>query len=556
MQVAHTAAMGRRHHFMHAAFQPITALPFLILLLSATLPPSTCDATPHPSADHQLDVFLTGVAVHEQTPVDSPGRLVDTHGLAYVRCHPLDSVTSSHAHLDPAAVPHAFAAKADRSVGLHATAHIDAVGLPSETAFTHAQLAGMNVYPLGDWVDVHGSDLWCELYDIDRLRAGLLAPLGGGLLTMAAFVEPSSTHTRSVDGVAHVLHHTVAVNLSRTLAESTDAVHVATLHFVCPLCGFGQQGTPAGVAAVWTATAFGAAGVQDVGSSDALDSAGRVPSSPGAVIDIEVTESVDPVMAAIRDAIAAFDAHPVGNAADHASAVRDVLHWAIRASANHYHQQAADAAGDAGEAQARLAEAQAERISGPSSGAEHHGAGPITAAMLRDLEHEAHVVVSHGFKAAIKAGDPAIATTAILNLAAGLAARFDVPYRVVRVDAPLPPHVEAALVAHEARRKADGEQHGAVAIVAVTLLSSVIAFLAGYHGMNAYRAWAASRSGSGVLAVRKKLKRKNSDVLGGGNVPPSDAKGGGSMPTMHEQDSGTPGNTPRRVEQGGVLSPR
>lgn len=534
--------MSRHHQFSHAFRQPcITALPLLLVLLSTAL--LSCTATPHPGEQHQLDLFLTGVALHEATPVDSPGRQVHQHGLAYVRCHPLSSATS-YTHLDPQAVPHAFAAKADRTVGLHATAPIEAVGPAAEAVPSADQLNGMNVYPLGDWANVHGADLWCELYDIDRLRAGLLSPLGGGLLSMAAFADANS-----VGGAVLPPRHAVAVNLSRTLVDTTDSVHVATLHFVCPLCGFGQQGTPAGVAAVWTATAFGVAVPMsdDVGTSGG-DSDGQFTSTSSDTGD--VSDSADPLMAAIREAIAAFDAHPVGDAGDHASAVRDVLHWTIRASANHYHAQAAGGGDDAA---AALAEAQTARISGPDATANYHGAGPITAADLRALEHEAHVVVSHGFKAAIKAGnDPAVAAQAVLNLAAGLAARFDVPYRVVRVDAPLPPHVEAAMAAHEARRNAAGQQHilGSGTIVAVTLLASVVAFLAGYHGMNAYRAWAASRGGG--VTVGKRLKRKDSNA-------PFAATKGDAMPTMHEQDVGqaaTPGNTPRRVEQGGILSPR
>ena len=534
--------MGR-HHLLSRAFRQPCITAFLLVLLSTALLSCAGTATPHPGEQHQLDLFLTGVALHEATPVDAPGRQVHQHGLAYVRCHPL-SATTSYTHLDPRAVPHAFAAKADRSVGLHATAPIEAVGPAAEAVPSAEQLTGMNVYPLGDWADVHGSDLWCEMHDIDRLRAGLLAPLGGGLLSMAAFADANG-----VGGAAVQPRHAVAVKLSRTLTDTTDSVHVATLHFVCPLCGFGQQGTPAGVAAVWTATAFGAAVpmTDDVGTGSA-DSDGQFTSTSSDTGD--VPDSADPLMAAIREAIAAFDAHPVGNAGDHSSAVRDVLHWTIRASANHYHAQAAGGVDDAA---AALAEAQTARISGPAIAASYHSSGPITAADLRALEHEAHVVVSHGFKAAIKAGnDPAVAAQAVLNLAAGLAARFDAPYRVVRVDAPLPPHVEAAMAAHEARRNAGGEQPimGTGTIVAVTLLASVVAFMAGYHGMNAYRAWAASRGG-GVVVV-KKLKRKDSNA-------PTAATKGGAMPTMHEQDAGqagTPGNTPRRVEQGGILSPR
>jgi hypothetical protein len=538
--------MGR-HHATAACRRPcITAL--LLALYSTALLSCTAAVTPHPGEQHQLDLFLTGVALHEATPVDAPGRQADQHGLAYVRCHPLSTATS-YTHLDPQAVPHAFAAKADRAVGLHATAHIEAVGPAAEAVPTAEQLAGMNVYHLGDWADVHGSDLWCELHDIDRLRAGLLAPLGGGLLSIAAFADATS-----VDGAVVPPRHAVAVNLSRTLVETTDSVHVATLHFVCPLCGFGQQGTPEGVAAVWTATAFGAA-VQmadDVGSGGSSDEQ-FTSSSSSHLFTGDTSDPTDPLMAAIREAIAAFDAHPMDDidAGNHSTAVRDVLHWTIRASANHYHAQAAGGGDDA----AALAEAQASRISGPDiTTNHHHGSGPITAADLRDLEHEAHVVVSHAFKAAIKAGnDPAVAAQAVLNLAAGLAARFDAPYRVVRVDAPLPPHVEAAMAAHEARRNAGGEQHimGTSTIVAVTLLASIVAFLAGYHGMNAYRAWAASRGG-GMVVVRR-LKRKDS------NAPRPAATKGGAMPTMPEQDAGqlgTPSDTPRRVEQGGILSPR
>ena len=49
----------------------------------------------HPAAgEHALDVFVTGVTLHEATPVDKPGRPLDVDGLAYVRCHPMTAAAS------------------------------------------------------------------------------------------------------------------------------------------------------------------------------------------------------------------------------------------------------------------------------------------------------------------------------------------------------------------------------------------------------------------------------------------------------------------------------
>ena len=429
-------------------------------------------------------------------------------------------------------MPHAFAAKADRTTGLHATAHVEALGTPLETHLTQEQLAGMTLYELGDWSALRGSDLWCELHDIDRIRAGVPHALGGGLLSLSAFVGGP---------------HAIAVNLSRTLQTSGvdygTVAHVATLHFVCPLCSFGQQGTPHGVAAVWAASYSGNA----------------VAASDDGIINASATDDEkEPVLAALREAIAAFNANPVdGTTGDHAVAVRDVFHWTIRAAANQYHKSQADDSEAGKAAEQSLIHAQSARTTGNAPSAAHHDANHITAEVLREMEHEAHLAISHGFAAAIKWVDPAIATTAVADVAAGMAARFNVPIRIVRVDARLPPHVERALVEHEERRKA-AETHRVVTIVGITLAAAVGAFMVGYHGMNAVRNWTNNRNADGTLHVRaRKLKRKNSDMVTG-TMPASDKHSGISMmaTTSEHAGTGTPGNTPRRVEQGGVLSPR
>ena len=103
MPVLHMALHGQRGGWATTRMRlspsrAIIALAAALLCTQATASDNgiiAASSAVHPAAgEHALDVFVTGVTLHEATPVDKPGRPLDVDGLAYVRCHPMTAAAS------------------------------------------------------------------------------------------------------------------------------------------------------------------------------------------------------------------------------------------------------------------------------------------------------------------------------------------------------------------------------------------------------------------------------------------------------------------------------
>jgi hypothetical protein len=199
-------------------------------------PPVTASAgatRPHPQpAPHPpLDLLALGTVLHSVTPDGAPGKALEPDALIYLRCYPTNTSSSfaaSSASSSAAGgagafpnaagggdawhrVPLAAAANADRRQGLHATLPVERVASVPTAASSSISLeahtpseapSNHNAYHVGDWGALRGSDLWCELYDIDRAAAGLTDALGGTLLRAADFAAAQRDQLTCVDCAA------------------------------------------------------------------------------------------------------------------------------------------------------------------------------------------------------------------------------------------------------------------------------------------------------------------------------------------------------------------
>jgi len=509
------------------------------LLASLLLCLARAGAQPLETEAPALHLLVLGAVTHPPpSEVEAaPGRALEADSLAYIRCYPLPppsflSERGFGGAYDPAVVsPQALAARADRRVGLHATLPVEQVASSADpqSLLSHSALDVLNAYSLGDWAALGSSDLWCELYDLDRAAAGLTGALGGALLRRDDFAAQSSLADA----------HTLARNFTAWV-DGAGSVHTATLRFRCPLCAFGESGTPDALAAIWAAK----------GAADAHQALFPKVTQPqlaaqGVQLDKEPdvddaffanavsTPQYEAYVAAIGEAASFWGTHPIPGEGDHSNAARAWLAFAIQASANH----------------AMAWRPPVAPVSGEPSSAHHDAAAVVPPAMLDELQREAQVVIAESFDAAKRmGGNVHVATFAIAGLASGLAARFNVPLRIVHTDEDMAPHINEAIQLLHAKE----ESRRTAVIVAVTLACVTVGALLCAAAVHAWRV----KMGLVAGPTGRKLKRKTSDLPGmpGGH---GEATEGAQqrLPGVCEVQLGTPGNTPRTPREG-VNSPR